>query len=144
MRTTRWVWRWRSNPLRISMDRIEAWVGLLVAAGLVVSVPVAGLATTWALAGPQSRIARQQAHERHPTAAVLVRAAPGKPADAGALGPGSVKVQVRWTGPDGTARTGRTAVTAGQPAGTKIVVWTDTRGQLTGVPMSAAQALSRA
>lgn len=71
-RTTKRLWRWRSNPLRRADDTIEAWIILAMWAVLAVGGGVAGLLTAHAAA---EGFAHQRA-ERHSARAVLLSAVP--------------------------------------------------------------------
>jgi hypothetical protein len=130
-RTSRWLWRWRSNPLRRRDDVLEAWLLLVVWTLVVVAGTLAGFVTGRSAADV---FARQRA-ERAPVRAVLVMDAPqASPTFRRAV------VTVRWTPAEGAARTGRTLVDAGLKAGSPVVVWTDARGDLTTEPASPMEA----
>ncbi|WP_128381346.1 hypothetical protein [Streptomyces cavernae] len=132
IRTTRRLWRWRSNPLRRRDDVIEAWVVLTVWAVVVVGGALAGLVTALAA---QETFAQQRA-ERHSVRAELVADVP-RSASAGARD--MTQATVRWTGPDGSARTGRALVKTGQQAGAAVVIWTDGEGRLSIEPPSPVE-----
>jgi hypothetical protein len=131
-RTTKWLWRWRSNPLRRREDVLEAWLVLAVWAVIAVGGALAGTVTARAA----EDVFAQQRAERVPVAAVLVSdtTQPGASSYYRAL------AKVRWTLPDGSARTGNTLVDTGLKAGTRIVVYTDTQGELTTRPPSRSAA----
>lgn len=134
-RTTKRLWRWRSNPLRRRDDIIEAWVVLAVWTVVVVGGAFSGLVTVNAA---EATFTRQRA-ERQSVTAVLLNDVPRTVSpQAGARDLASAKV--RWTGPDGTVRTGRTLVEAGQRSGAEVVVWIDGQGQLTVEPPSPVEA----
>ena len=46
------------------------------------------------------------------------------------------EVLVRWTTPDGRARTGRIPVSADMAAGRTVRLWVDSAGSLTGIPLN--------
>jgi hypothetical protein len=131
-RTTRWLWRWRSNPLRRREDVLEAWLVLVVWAIVVVGGTLAGVITAHAADG----VFAQQRAERIPVAAVLVSdtTQPGEKSYYRAL------AKVRWTLPDGSTRTGNTLVDTGLKAGTHIVIYTDPQGELSTRPPSRSAA----
>ncbi|MET9087448.1 hypothetical protein ABZX77_37160 [Streptomyces sp. NPDC004237] len=128
-RASRRLWRWRNNPLRRHDDLVEAWIVLAVYAGVAVGGTVAGAVTAQAA----DQVFAQQRAERRAVRAVLVTDAPKGTAP-------DVMGSVRWTAPDGSARTGPTLVEAGLPAGSQVVVWQDGRGRLVAEPPDAAEA----
>ncbi|MFF7648128.1 hypothetical protein [Streptomyces canus] len=130
----RW-WRWRNNPLRRRDDILEAWIVLAVWAVVAVGGTIAGLLTAHAA----DEVFAQQRADRHPVRALLVSDASAhtstvRSSSDKALG------QVRWTAPDGSARTGRTLVDASLKAGTRLVVWQDGHGVLVTAPPNTARA----
>nr|BFD80667.1 hypothetical protein StreXyl84_00680 [Streptomyces sp. Xyl84] len=137
-RTRKRLWRWRRNPLRRHDDDVEAWI-LLVAWVLI----LAGGAIVWAVTARavDQDFSRQRA-DRHAVAAVLLTDA--RPALSTASETYRASAEVRWTAPDGTARTARTQVPAGLPAGTAFTVWQDGRGTLTGAPATPGEARTQA
>ncbi|WP_367325244.1 hypothetical protein [Streptomyces sp. HUAS ZL42] len=129
------LWRWRSNPLRRRDDVIEAWIVLAVWAVVAVGGTLAGFVTAHAA---NDVFVRQRA-ERHASEAVVVADVPTPTAGAG-RGTERMSAQVHWTAPDGSTRTGRTLVDAGQRAGTEVTVWLDARGELSTQPPSTTAA----
>lgn len=127
-RTTKWLWRWRSNPLRRREDVLEAWLVLLVWAVVTVGGTLAGVVTAHAA----EDVFAQQRAERVPVAAVLV----SDTTQSGAKSYYRALAEVRWTLPDGSSRTGNTLVDTGLKAGSHLVVYTDARGELTTRPPS--------
>ncbi|MGV9251867.1 Rv1733c family protein [Streptomyces sp. NPDC003697] len=137
-----WLWRWRRNPLKRRADAVEAWIVL----GAWVFTVLAGLsAGVTAMRAVEHELARERAEWR-PTAAVVE--APGPPAAGQGNGRGADASRawrrVRWTAADGTPRTGQVPVRPGSAAGSRVTVWTDTRGRLVTRPATAAQARTRA
>lgn len=131
---TRW-WRWRSNPLRRRDDVVEAWIVLVVWALVVVGGTIAGLLTAHAA---DEEFARQRA-ERHPVRAVLLTDLSRGTSTVPSSGDKAV-ARVRWSAPDGSARTGRTLVDTGLRSGTRLVIWQDTRGVLVTAPPNTTKA----
>lgn len=138
------LWRWRRNPLRRRTDRMQAWIGL----GLVLAVLLAAPGAMYAAGDTAYRhyrsTAEHQARTRDHRPAVLVHDAPRHPE------PGSDEaeetrypVEVRYTGPDGTPRTGKTDVEPGLPADSTVLVWVDAAGDLTEPPLTTGQIRSR-
>jgi hypothetical protein len=138
------LWRWRSNALRRRTDRAQAWVSL----GLLLTVLTAAPAALVTVGDSTYRHYRQTAAHQERTRdhvpAVLVHDAPRHPE------PGSDEArrtrypaEVRFTGPDGTPRTGRTEVEPGLSAGSTVLVWVDPTGAITGPPLGAGEIRSR-
>jgi hypothetical protein len=126
------------NPLRRRSDRVEAFIfgGLLVVAAA--GAPVAAVAGGhWAHASAQQAavIERQTSHQ---VRAVLL-AVPGNSSPSGYSVTATVAAQARWTAPAGTTRTGEIPVPADSFKGEFYSIWTDTAGDLTHAPMTAAQ-----
>ncbi|MFE0511813.1 hypothetical protein [Streptomyces sp. NPDC058964] len=133
-RTRKWLWRWRSNPLRRRDDIVEAWIVLAVWAVIAVGGTVAGLVTAHAA---DEVFARQRA-ERHSVHAVLLADVPQSVSEPGAGD--KAEARVRWTEADGSVHTGMTLVDTGRKAGSGTVVWTDGRGEATAEPPSPGEA----
>lgn len=130
------LWRWRSNPLRRRDDIVEAWIVLAVWTVVALGGTLAGLVT--ARAADES-FARQRAGLQ-PVRAVLVKdAAPAVPAAEG-VSYARVAATVRWTGADGSPRSSRALVDAGQKAGAKVQVWANGQGKLTTEPATVTEA----
>ncbi|MFE7761085.1 hypothetical protein [Streptomyces sp. NPDC057438] len=82
----------------------------------------------------------QLRRERHSVPAVLVEGtAEAVPTAKGAASE-RVRAQVRWMASDGSTRTGRTLVDSEHQAGSKVVIWLNSRGQLTTEPLTAGAA----
>ncbi|UNO43390.1 hypothetical protein [Streptomyces sp. MST-110588] len=116
------------------MDVWDAWLGLLTALLLAFGVPAAGwCAASWAY-GAQSQSRREQQRSRHAVTAVLTRDVPvHQPQGDGVVD--RYPTTVRWRAPDGSVRTGRTAVDAGKRKGSRITVWVLDDGRLTDKPL---------
>ncbi|MGQ4388659.1 Rv1733c family protein [Streptomyces sp. SAS_270] len=138
-RTTKRLWRWRRNPLRRHDDIAEAWIVLAMWVVIAVGGAIAGLVTAHAAA---EEFAHQRA-ERHSVQAVLLSAVPQDAPTVKASG-NRVLAKVRWTSPDGTARSGYTRVSAGLQAGSRLTVWQDDRGVLTTKPTGPTEATAEA
>lgn len=120
MRTRRWLWRWRKNPLRRRSDRAEAWTGLAVAVVVAVSAPITG-----AVASDEVADNLREQPGLHRTSAVLREDAPTTDGIATVSDRPTVLTEVRWTGPDGRSRTARAPVQSGTREGTHVQVWLD-------------------
>jgi hypothetical protein len=124
MRTRRWLWRWRKNPLKRRSDRAEAWAGLAAGVIMAVSAPLTGALASDAVAGNL----RDQPG-LHRTSAVLREDAPTTDGGATVSDDPTVFTKVRWTTPDGHSHTGRAPVQVGTREGTKVPVWLDRAGR---------------
>ncbi|MEV6195140.1 hypothetical protein AB0M19_22410 [Streptomyces sp. NPDC051920] len=131
-----WLWRWRRNPLRRRSDVLEAWIVLAAWVFTVLGGAVAGLGTVGAV---ENSLARERA-ESHTVPARLIEDAPEASGPAGRV----VWTRVRWTAPDGSARSGQVRVSAGTSADTPVLVWTDPVGRLVDRPTTVAVARLRA
>ncbi|MEU2348483.1 hypothetical protein [Modestobacter sp. NPDC049651] len=121
------------GPLKRGSDRLELASRVLLAAVLLLAVPVALAVGTVAHAAAQ-RVAAVQAADRSQQVAVLVDDAP--PATLGTTGDRH-PTQARWTAPDGTARSGTVPARPGMRAGDEVTVWLDADGGRVPAPMSA-------
>jgi hypothetical protein len=138
-RTRKRLWRWRKNPLRRRDDVVEAWVLVGTWAAVVVGGTLTGVVTAHAADG----VFEAQRAERHAVRAVLLTDARRPTAAVEGTG-GQVVGKVRWTDADGASHTRRTLVDPGQKAGSRITVWTDSRGELAAEPPSATEAAMEA
>lgn len=133
----RGIWPDR-NPLRRSLDRVEAVVLAAVIAVFVVGAPIAAFtAGQWAEHGAAAA-ARAERAAWHPVRAVILHSVPrpsGNPYGAVNLG----HVPARWTAQDGAVRIGTVMAAAGTPAGATATIWTSAQGVPTGPPLTAAQ-----
>jgi hypothetical protein len=135
-RSTAWLWRWRSNPLRRRVDVVEAWI--ILAAWLCAIA--GGLVAAWVTGSKADEGYDRMRAEHQPVPAIVV-----KPANSQATtSPTSnrrVPATVRWTGADGHTHTGVTQVKTGVSPGDRIRVWTNSRNHLTAEPLSPANAM---
>jgi hypothetical protein len=108
------------NPLRRHADRLEFAVLTALLAVFLVGAPlVALLVGRWAYAGADRASRSDGAATFDPVSAV-------------------------WTAPDGAARTGKITALAGTARGTRITIWTDRSGNLTGPPLQHPQVADQA
>jgi len=130
-RAVRGLWPDR-NPLRRTLDRIEA----VVAGGLVVAflagAPLAALTTGHAVYRIWSRTADVQQATWHRVPAVLLAGLSVSGYDDG-------RVAVWWRASDGRRRTGTVPAPSGARAGRTVAVWVDTAGRVTGPPVTLLQ-----
>lgn len=151
-----WLWRWRRNPLKRRADAVDAWVVL----GVWLLTVTVGVLAGWSGVRSVRHGLDQEREGWRPTVALVTQKAPGPASattgdddardddsgDAGAgqgRGPASVWGEVRWTAPDGTARTGRTRVASDSAVGAAVTVWTDPAGRLVTQPPTVNQARTR-
>jgi hypothetical protein len=135
------VWRGLrpdGNPLRRKSDRVEAFIfgGLLVAASTAAPLAAVGAGhRTYDVALQQARVQRQTGHQ---VTAELV-AAPVT-STSGYTVASLVPVLARWTTPDGRSHAGQIPVPADSTKGQAFRIWTDAAGNVTGAPLTQAQA----
>ncbi|MFJ6850786.1 hypothetical protein ACIQM3_09660 [Streptomyces sp. NPDC091271] len=139
--------RWRHNPVCRATDRHEAWVALTALLLMLLAAPALGWKVGALTDDALRRTVRAQHEERHATAAVVVRAAPGTSRFAqdpeAAVAEGSMRTSVvaDWLAPDGTARRGTVSTGSTETApGTRIQIWTDDRGRPAMRPMDMSTA----
>ena len=135
-RTRRWLWRWRSSPLRRREDVVEAWIVLALWAVVVLGGALVGTVT---VRSADESLARVRA-ERHAVRAVLLQSTEEATPLTEGVPENRVRARIRWTAPDGSVRSGRALVPYGREAGTRVPVWTDDAGRLAPQPPTAAQA----
>jgi hypothetical protein len=136
------LWRWRSNPLRRHDDIAEAWIVLAVWLVIAIGGTLTGLLTAHAADASFARLR----HERHSVQAVVV--ATTAPTSGVGIEAGTpydrVRATVRWTATDGSTHTGRALVDYGHRAGSKVVVWLNSKEQPTTQPPTASAAAAEA
>ncbi|MGI5255947.1 Rv1733c family protein [Streptomyces angustmyceticus] len=129
----------RDNPLQRGTDVAQSWMLLITAVLTAVAVPAAGVMAGSALDASSQR----QGHDQKSVSAVLTEDSPARIGvdPAGGTG-GRVHATVRWTAPDGTTRTGETAVAPGLRAGDRTTAWVDRHGSLLRDPTIPGDALA--
>ncbi|MBC7272458.1 MAG: hypothetical protein H5T76_27775 [Streptomyces sp.] len=132
----RWLWRWRSNPLRRPCDRGEAWFVLAVWAFALLG----GVCTGWVA---QTATADSLTASR--SAAVPVSAVVTEMPLGDTEGKTTVEsygdrawAEVRWTS-DGTPHTGTAWIDAETTVGASVTVWTDGKGKVIPEPADHGQ-----
>jgi hypothetical protein len=144
MQKGRWISRaWRGlrpdrNPLRRKSDRVEAFIlgGLIVAAATV--APLVAVETSHWTYDSAIQMAQVQRETGHQVTAVLV-AAPAT-TTSGYTVASLVEAQARWTAPDSRPHAGQIPVPAGSSKGQTFRIWIDAAGDVTGPPLTRAQA----
>jgi hypothetical protein len=144
----RWLWRQvrglrpDRNPLRRRIDRAETCLlGGLFAASAV-AVPFAAHIASHAAYENGLRTQQEQVATRHVVRAVLTATATGN-AD-GYTFSALVPAAATWKSVTGVPNSGLVLAESGSPKGTKVLVWTDSHGDLTGPPLVQAQIASEA
>lgn len=130
-RLTRRLWPDR-NPLRRTVDRVEAAIVAGLLAVFLAGVPLAAWVAARHTAVASARAERAGANLRQ-VPAVLLRQAPPSTQPLARESMMSL-VPARWTAPDGTPRAGEVYAPGGAAAGTTVMVWTDQAGTLEGAP----------
>lgn len=135
VRAVRELWPDR-NPLRRSLDRVEAAIVTGLAVAFLAAAPVAAVTAGHLAHGIASRNASAQRSWRQVPAVLL----------ASATVPGQfwTTVPARWAGPGGARHTGWVPVLASATAGRTVMVWTDASGQLTDRPLRPSQVWGQA
>lgn len=124
------------NPLRRTVDRVEAYLlgGLFVAS--VAAAPFAAQAASHAAYTGALHAQHAQLATRHLVPAELTRPASAGSADE--LG-SYVPVRATWTSVTGVRHAGQVMVPAGSRVGRTVTVWTDAAGNLVTPPLLASQ-----
>jgi len=121
------------NPLRRRWDRTEAVIlgGLLAA--FVIGGTLAALIAGRSAYDCALRARHAELATLHQVPAILLTTASQQPAGYYA------SANAWWRAPDGTRHTGQVFALVGSPAGTKVTVWVDEDGRLTGPPLQSSQ-----
>jgi len=133
VRAARGLWPDR-NPLRRTLDRVEAAILAGLAIAFLAGAPVAAVTAAHLAAVLGTRTAHAQ-RSWHQLPAVLLADVP----DSGYGRSGPV-AGARWAAPGGGARTGTVSASPGSRAGSTVLVWVDASGNLaTAPPLRPAQ-----
>ncbi|MFI0786278.1 hypothetical protein ACH4Q6_11845 [Streptomyces lydicus] len=131
---------WRHNPLERGTDLAQAWMLLATAVLLAVLPPAAGITAARAV----NAASQPSSHGWQRVSATLKADTPARfGVDSTGGAAGRVIATVRWTAPDGTVRTGETAVAPGLRAGDRTTAWLDRNGSLLRNPVTAEDALAQ-
>ncbi|GAA4682144.1 hypothetical protein GCM10023215_15070 [Pseudonocardia yuanmonensis] len=123
----------RDRPPRRRSDRLADLAAWVVCALAIVALGAA-LVVGLDIHGDLSARAAAEARERTPVTAVLAEDVPVVP-EAGSR----IPADVRWIGPDGLERTGRTEVTAPKQVGDEVEAWATDDGQLVRAPLAGSE-----
>lgn len=130
------------NPLRRTVDRVEAFLLAALFVAAAVSAPFAARAASGVAYASALRAEQAQVASIHQVRAVLAQPAPS--ASDGYTVTSLVPVQAAWTSVTGTRRSGQVLAPAGSPKGTAVTVWTDAGGDLTSPPLQLSQVAGQA
>lgn len=133
----RYLWPDR-NPLRRTVDRVEAAVVAVLAVLFLVVAPLAASAAGQFAYHEGAGAARAEQAGWHQVRAVLLAKA------IGAGYSGQADAPARWTDPQGVRHTGLVMARYGTRAGSTVRVWIDAAGRPTGAPMDQAQVAGQA
>lgn len=104
----------------------------------VTAAPLAAVAASHATFDNALQVARVQQETGHQVTAVLV-AAPATSVN-GYTGASLVPARAQWRTPDGRSHAGQIPVPSGSIKGQAFPIWTDAAGDVTGPPLTRAQA----
>jgi hypothetical protein len=127
-RFARWMGADR-NPLRRRVDRFESAVRLMLVVAFLVVSPLLAPAVGHLTEVSGLRQVHQETSWRQVSAVLL------RPTPAQFYGYGSMStfwVAARWRAPSGATRQGLVPTRTGVPAGTKVSIWVDRTGRMTG------------
>ncbi|MGW5744723.1 Rv1733c family protein [Amycolatopsis sp. NPDC003861] len=127
------------NPLARAGDRVEALLLLLAVAGALLAIPIAAAFGSETYAAQNARAAEERT-TRHPATAVTLAAASNQPYSTDGAGAPAAQTSVpaAWFDARGTRHTGDVLADPGSPAGTRVAIWLDQRGELAAEPLSAS------
>jgi len=117
------------NPLRRPIDRFECALRLMLVLAFVICGPLLAPATAQLSQVAGLAEVHREASWRH-VDAVLLRPAPSRLSGYGSMA--TFWVAGRWRAPSGAIREGMVPTRTGVPAGTKVRIWVDWAGRLTG------------
>jgi hypothetical protein len=125
-RAVRWLWPDR-DPLRRTVDRVEAAVGAGLTVAVLAGAPLAATAAGHVASSVGFRAAHAQQAAQHQVPAVLLVPVPR-------TGPDQNQVPARWVAPGGRRHSGPMPGQLGARAGATVMVWVDVAGRLVGPP----------
>jgi len=131
------------NPVARVGDRVEALLLLLTVAGALLAIPFAAAFGSETYAAQNERAAQERV-TRHPATATSLAAASGQPYSTDGAGAPAAQATVpaAWFDARGTRHTGDVLADPGSPAGTRVPIWLDSRGELAGEPLSASTSVA--
>lgn len=126
---------------RRATDIVEIAVAWVLGSAVLVLVVAAVMAAVFTY-GHVAERAGTEAAEPTAATAVLLEPAPVVAVESGYQPP--VATAARWTGPDGSSRTGLVPVQGPAPAGTEVPVWLDADGAVVDPPVTMLDAIMAA
>jgi hypothetical protein len=139
------------NPLRRTIDRVEAWITVVIVVAFMLIVPATIWCTGRAAYAAGMRTEQVERAHRHRTEAVLLADAGSDaiadtppvrqgaaPARTGTTTTG-VRTPAHWTSADGSSHRGSVLADERARAGQWVPVWTDAHGDLTDPPQQRVQ-----
>jgi hypothetical protein len=131
------------NPLRRHVDRVQAAVTVSLAAALALAGPVAAAAAGTAAYRAVAPAAAEERATRVLTDATLIQDPLAAHGGDDTTWPVSlVRVDARWTAPDGTPHTGKVTVGRGRQVGDVVRVWVGPDGRTTPRPRTTGNVLA--
>jgi hypothetical protein len=135
------------NPLRRPIDRLEAWITLVLALALVLAVPGAAWRAGHIAYATGLRTERVERANRLLADAVLTAEPPSGAEHAqrvvvpspAATGSARVRATAQWTAADGTSRSGPVMVGVRWHPGTRVQLWVNRQGDLADPPQQRIQ-----
>lgn len=126
------------NPLRRSLDRVEAVIFGGLAVAFLAVAPLAATMSSHLVFGVASRAVHTQQAWRLVPAVLLTSARPSQ-------GVGYMfATKARWTAPDGSRHVGAVPALPDAKAGSTVRIWVDAAGRLTHIPLQPSQARGQA
>ena len=131
------------NPVRRRWDRMEAAIVAALITAFRAGAPVAAIAADGWAYGVARHVQQSQWSGWRRVPAVLTADAPQ--GDNSEFAGGALAgVHARWTAPDGARRAGQVLAQPGAKAGSRVLVWVNGSGQLTGRPLLDHQVTEQA
>ena len=126
------------NPLRRPSDRAESAIAALLLAGFLIGAPLIAVACGQWASGAALRMEKTEQATRHQVTAVLLANAPSPAQTAYYGAPLLVAARARWTASGGITRTGEVPAPPGERAGSRVTIWVNASGRLTGPPLQTS------
>lgn len=128
------------NPLRRTVDRVEAWVAVVLMLVFLTAVPFVAWSTARAVHGATAYAATVYRKSHTHVGAVLLEDAVRRLDRSDGTWQQQATVRARWTAPDGGTRNGTLVVDVPRSAGTTVAIWIDGAGNRSVPPPSGRDA----